>query len=71
MTDPGETEFGGGPGIVQPAKLDGRVRDADRFTAEEERDAVIASNPMSVDAPDPGRIGKTASYNPTGVLLGE
>src|SRR5258705_40819 len=54
---PGESEFGGGPGLI-PAR---RIRDR-RLSSTEELWAVYASDPDSPDEPDPARVGKPESY---------
>lgn len=62
---PGDTEFGGGDGIIQRSNIEDDV-----LTPHEEVMAIYATNPgdpLALDGSeqvDASRVGKTASYNP-------
>ncbi len=62
--NPGDTEFGGGPGLIQKQNYD-------NMTPEEERMAIVATNPGNPEKldgseqVDPRRVGKPESYQQT------
>ena len=53
----GESEFGGGAGIIQKRNID-----ANHLSGVEQVMSIYATDPESTDAPDANRVGLPASY---------
>jgi hypothetical protein len=62
----GESEFGGGPGLIQQWQIDNG-----EFTSVEQVWSDYATDPDSAAAPDPKRVGLASSYVSTARVIGE